>query len=744
MMGRLLNKKLRYFPIGQDGGIDLVDDLTSKNVLIQVKHYEKSSFSTFKSALKKEQEKVERLQPKQYYIFTSQSLSPDQINKVYSLFSNYMDTERNIITRQDINTFLKSEENVDILRSHFKLWITADIVLKDFLNHDVFIDSEVLLHDIDEEIKSFVQTDIFNKCIATLEKERKVLLYGDPGVGKTLNSKMLLLNFVKKGYHVRYSSSTDITELKKSVTANKEAKEVIFLDDCLGQHYFNFKEGHDEELLSLIKHVDLYKQKVLILNSRVTILNEARNKFEELERYFGSEKISFRKINMNNVNEVDKARIFYAMLKRNKVSNKYYKSVRKNRNYMNVVRHKNFNPRVIEYVTLPSRINTVLPHDYYKFIINNLNNPNDIWKNEFQHRLEYIDRLFMYILYSLTDIQVPINALEKSFNYFISHDKKTDNTLHSFESVLQRLNQSLIKIIDINGVQYISVLNPSINDYMNITMYKNKLLLKELNKNAIYLEQIERLNTLKDFKERLKQLVIEEDIQTFNTINKGYIYDIIIHTIGESKILKEEYLHELDLLDNLNSHIRIGEYYQTKARTIKQFIRDPELFNFYQIKNILDVPERLEQIYDGIDFEEAVKLTCLVEDYYNGYPVYPDPFSDIIFEEITSKLESYLDDYDYSYAVETWCLDNPQNNGSIDYMTIIDDVKRDIELLTSNIDGSITSILEKEFDDYESAIIDYIDDAFKDILDYNSNSHEKIVSEENINIDDILNRPIMK
>ena len=744
MMARVLGKKLRYFPSGADGGIDLVDDVMEKNILIQVKHYEKSSYSTFKNALKAELKKVEKLRPRQYYIFTSQSLSPGNIKEVYSMFQDYMESERNIITREDINLFLKLEENIDILRSQFKLWITADIVLKDFLNQDIFIDSEVLLADIDDEIKYFVQTDIFNRCIETLETERKILLYGDPGVGKTLNSKMLLLNFVKKGYRVRYSSNGEIAELKRSVTSNKDAKEIIFLDDCLGQHYFNLKEGHDHELLSLIKHVDLYKNKVLILNSRVTILNEALNTFEGLERYFGLEKITLRKINMNEVSTVEKAKIFYATLKRNKVSNDYYDSVRKNKNYLTVVEHKNFNPRVIEYVTFQKRLKIVSSDKYYEFIMENLNNPRDIWKNEFERRIENVDRIFMFILYSLTDTFVSKEILEKCFNHYIWQESRIDATLHNFESILGRLNHSMVKIVDSSGIIKIGVLNPSINDYMSATIFENKLLLEKLRGKSKYLDQLERLSTPKEFKEKLKRLVVEEKLLQYETIEKEQLLEISLHTIADNIILNERYKWDINMLVELNGLTILGRYVKSKNKTIKKFLKDPDLFEFYGIENILFKLDSIELLYDELDFDDSVTLTSLIIDCLVERQAYTGDISNFIAEKIVEKLEDYVNDYDYRNIVDSWFDGKSQNEVfDEDYTIIVGQIKKEIKDLIFIIsDRTIESGIEYNLDLLEFTIKSYIDEAFKLMLYESNNTFEKQLPEENVNVDDILDRHI--
>ena len=69
---------------------------------------------------------------------------------------------------------------------------------------------------------------------------------------------MLLLHFASRGYRVRYTTdSTNLSVLKQSLSSDPTIKEVILLDDCLGQAYFQMKESQSTELLALIKYVHL-------------------------------------------------------------------------------------------------------------------------------------------------------------------------------------------------------------------------------------------------------------------------------------------------------------------------------------------------------------------------------------------------------------------------------------------------------------------------------------------------------
>ncbi|MGL4740233.1 MAG: restriction endonuclease, partial [Sarcina sp.] len=129
IMQKKLCTKLRSFGKGADGGIDLADYGVGNNIIVQVKHYINSTFANLRTSLKKEVPKVEKLNPNQYYVCCAQAMSPQNIEEVYELFSAYMDDKENIITLKEIDDFLKDEKNIEILRKHFKLWLSGSNIL---------------------------------------------------------------------------------------------------------------------------------------------------------------------------------------------------------------------------------------------------------------------------------------------------------------------------------------------------------------------------------------------------------------------------------------------------------------------------------------------------------------------------------------------------------------------------------------------------------------------------------------
>ena len=123
-------RQLHVFARGRDGGVDLTDDSNKHNIVVQVKHYEKSGFTALKNNLEKEIEKVEKLDPEQYFVCVSQSLTDSNVNTIYQMFSDYMESTNNILTLDDIDSFLHNPENIQIARNHTNLWLESGMTMQ--------------------------------------------------------------------------------------------------------------------------------------------------------------------------------------------------------------------------------------------------------------------------------------------------------------------------------------------------------------------------------------------------------------------------------------------------------------------------------------------------------------------------------------------------------------------------------------------------------------------------------------
>ncbi|MGC6769550.1 hypothetical protein [Enterococcus sp. LJL51] len=441
-----LNKPLFVFPRGVDQGIDICDSKVHPEILIQAKHYAKSSYSQLFRSLKEELPKVDKHRPKQYFIMTTQPLTRQNKLEILNLFSKYMSDISNIWGKNDIDSFLEMEKNSEIVQQNFKLWLNASNVLSIIQNQNVFLDSAELIEDIKSKIELFVSTSSYSEAIDKLEENNVLIIVGAPGVGKSTISEMLLLHYIEQGFAIKYATNNNLSDLKKSISLKLEKKELVLLDDFLGQHYLRLRDDQPNELKTLLSFISRSSSKKIILNSRITILNEAMEwslKFNDLMNRYELQKYL---IDLDKISKYEKAKILYNHLYFNGIPSAYFKNIKVDNNYLKIVSHKNYNPRIIEYVTKKRNYQSISPEGYYNYVLEKLDHPADIWRDEFENRMSIEDRCFMNTLYSLTDTNVESDKLEKAFNSRIRNEKSLDTTTNHFNRVLKRLTESLVTI----------------------------------------------------------------------------------------------------------------------------------------------------------------------------------------------------------------------------------------------------------------------------------------------------------
>jgi len=344
-----LGKKLYTFPRGKDQGIDICDSKRSPEIIIQAKHYIKSKYNDLVRVLRKELEKVNKLNPKEYYICCSMELTKKQKDEIYDIFKSYMTDRANIIDSIEINDILSSSEGSEIVKKHYKLWLCSSEMLTLLYNKHTFIDCDELVADIEENANLFVPTKAYFDSLKLLKEKGIVIITGAPGVGKSMISKMLIFNYVSKGYQVRYSSDNNINNIKNILSEDEGKKEIILMDDFLGQHYLKLNEKQPNEMKSLLSYINRRTNKKIILNSRITILNEAKQSSMVFRKLMDDNETSQYLIDLDKMSNIEKARILYNHIYFNTLPLDYFNAIKNGRKYIQIIKHKNYNPRIIEY-----------------------------------------------------------------------------------------------------------------------------------------------------------------------------------------------------------------------------------------------------------------------------------------------------------------------------------------------------------------------------------------------------------
>jgi len=494
LVSKDLGIKLRSFKKGKDKGIDIRFSSVSNinDVIIQAKHLVESGFKELIQLLKKEKEKLDKMNVGTYYIATSVKLLPQHETAIVSLLSPYIKSGNQIYSRERLNQLLSCNSNIEI--KYFKLWITSTTVLARMLNNAAKGRSEYYAEKIKKDIKKYVQTKSLKDAIGILRKYKYLLITGQPGVGKSTLADIIVYSFLAKGFEP-IIVDRNIREAEELVSPDPKAKQIFYLDDFLGDTYFAVlnPKSSDNAIVNFLKRIIQTKNKFLILSTRTTILNSAYQVYEKFNH--SNMDLARKELELKDYTDFDKARILYNHIYQSNLQRSEVDTFFENRNYLKIIKHKNFNPRLIESITDRYKFSTSEFNEILEYALYTLNNPAETWKQSFTNQIKEEDRFLLFTLFSLSGT-VQENVLECAFNRKVDYEIKNSG----FTRKVDLYHQSLKRLLDghITRNKYgdmdiftLSFINPSLKDYLSHYLLKSKEERKKIIISSTYIEQVE-------------------------------------------------------------------------------------------------------------------------------------------------------------------------------------------------------------------------------------------------------------
>jgi hypothetical protein len=484
------NLQLESFKTGRDNGIDLrFSEIKNHSIVIQCKHFAGSTITHLVYKLRNEEYgKIVRLAPSRYVLVTSLPLSPGDKDKISAALFPYIRTTGDIVGAEDLNNLLGQHSEIET--QHFKLWLSSTAVLQRVLHNAERVQTEFDVQRIRRRIPLYVQTTNYSRALKILNERKIVIISGVPGIGKTTLADMLLFAHLESGYQPVVIKS-NIIEGKELF--NDEIPQVFYFDDFLGETFlgnrFDFLgRKEDSAIINFMDLIMRSKRSRLILTTREHVLSHAYQISEHFRRQ--RDGIADHKcvLELNHYTLLDRGRILYNHIHFSDLPRGYKSELLKDGFYLQILKHRNFNPRLVEWLSQYIHVKA-LPSAGYRDEINRiLENPEQLWRIAFEQQISEASRSLLLALYSLNG-DVHLNRLNRPWQHLHEYRSKKYNwktAPEDWRRSLQDLEGGFVNFA--HG--HISFVNPSVRDFLESTLICDTDHFEDLLSSACLFEQI--------------------------------------------------------------------------------------------------------------------------------------------------------------------------------------------------------------------------------------------------------------
>ncbi|NUV60824.1 restriction endonuclease [Streptomyces sp. CAI-85] len=566
---------LEIFSPGADAGIDLrYLHAGGSELVVQCKHWVRSPRSKLVAYIRDiESRKVKKLRPSRYVLATSAELTKDAKDKIYKALTPYVTTPSDIYGRHELDALLRKHEN--IVRRHLRLWLTSASVLSSLLHKSILTRSRQLANDLDTTLRTYAPNESYARAAELLEARHSCVIAGIPGIGKTTLAHVLCAKYVSASYEL-IEVSSDLEEA--NALWDDDVPQIFYYDDFLGQTALEEKLGKNEDsrLLSLMRRVATARNKRFVLTTREYILAQARQRYEKLDRHRFD--LHTCVVDIADYTYRTRGEILYNHIYMSGLSRELKERFADPRVYLPIIRHPNFNPRIIAATVAEAELLSSDPEDVDRRIIENLHSPRSIWSHIVNHQLKEAEVHLLELIFSV--------SRDISFQDVQEIWTSLDGSLRQLRHSISILEGTMVRTYRKSSKVFLGFHNPSVRDFMRDYLLEEQGGFLSLIRRFSHFEQVENI--------LITVSVRAEALQLFMA-NKALLEEAATRSYDSPGLHDDGVNRSVDLAHRARVYLHLGE------------VLDSEVI-LDCAHRMLDEDDAIDNAYDPHDVVEIVQI----------------------------------------------------------------------------------------------------------------------------------------
>jgi len=371
------------------------------------------------------------------------------------LFAPFLIDSSDIIDRTRVDSLLREHDEVE--QKHFKLWLASTTILRRVLHSAAINNSMLTEKEIRRQVSVYVHNESFSQAMTILKNEHYCIISGIPGIGKTTLANLLALYHLNEGYRF-IAIDGSIQEAYLQLDPGKP--QFFYYDDFLGTTALSSRAS-DKSLLRFIEHMRTSNNKRLVLTTREYILNQAQSESEMLSRQVFAKCI----VRQEDYTKLIRARILYNHLFFSGIGRAQIVEFCDGKKYRDVISHKNYSPRIVQWVTSASGEAALKKSNLSSLIKGVLDNPTLIWQHAFQNDISDRGRIALVVLALFRGAMTYEDLKAVVYNWLPKRvDSVNEDVL--FRKAIKELDNAFVNIMSSYAGVVVSFHDPSVSDFM--------------------------------------------------------------------------------------------------------------------------------------------------------------------------------------------------------------------------------------------------------------------------------------